>query len=147
MSLDISVQADAKRYTFVLTHALIYQKQPAQSHILMVSRWSYWSLERGISLLFGPQVYISAPKCPRNWSQILCSKFIVHTVLCVCPLFIHVNKPSVSVHYIALLHPVMLPSALASQKDRAALERNCIQCTHIDVPSDNWESHTVTNCE
>ena len=59
------------------------RNKPAQSHILTVLCWSCWNLERGISLLYGTQVHISAPTCLSNWSQIFCSKFTVHTVPCV----------------------------------------------------------------
>ena len=61
---------------------------------------------------------------------------------CVCPLT-HVNKPSISVCFIALFHPATLPPASASQKDRADMQGS--QCTYVEIPSDKWDCYTVTD--
>lgn len=79
------------------------KSKPAQSHILMVPCWSYWTHQRSISLLFSPQICITAPSSLADWSQIYCSKFIAHPVPCVCEqtLYISMLHSPVSLCYVA----------------------------------------------
>lgn len=117
-----------QRYMCLFLHIHWFaKKKPAQSHILIVTCWSYWAHQRSISLLFSLQICITAPSSLADWSQIDCSKFIAYPVSCVCPLT-HVNKPFISVCFIALFHPAMLPPGSASQKDRADVQvSQCFQ--------------------